>query len=66
MRRFLIVSALAGAGALLGGGHAFAQAPAPPAAWSVSDCQGCHEKAAGPAFARSKHAQDDHELRELP
>jgi DmsE family decaheme c-type cytochrome len=33
-----------------------APAPAPPAAWNVSDCQTCHEKATGPTFARSKHA----------
>ncbi len=30
--------------------------PAPPAAWSASDCQTCHDKALSPAFARSKHA----------
>jgi len=29
---------------------------APPATWSVTDCQGCHEKALGPGFAHTKHA----------
>jgi DmsE family decaheme c-type cytochrome len=33
--------------------------PAPVAAWSVGDCQACHEKATGPAFARTKHSQAD-------
>jgi predicted CXXCH cytochrome family protein len=33
--------------------------PAPPGAWSVEDCQACHEKAVGPAFARTTHARAD-------
>jgi hypothetical protein len=56
MRRTLFVMTLVAAFAVLGGGHAFAQASAPPATWSVTDCQGCHEKALGPGFTHTKHA----------
>lgn len=50
---------------VLGGAVAMTVAPrasahpspqAPAATWNVADCQGCHETAAGPAFAHSKHA----------
>jgi DmsE family decaheme c-type cytochrome len=44
---------------LLGGVQASAQPAAPGATWSVSDCQGCHEKAFSPAYTKSKHAQAD-------
>jgi DmsE family decaheme c-type cytochrome len=52
---------LGGAVALSGSLRASAQAPpqAPPAAWNVSDCQTCHDKAVGPTFAHSKHAGID-------
>ena len=56
MRRLLPVLALAAACCLLGGVEAFAQAQAPPAAWSAKDCLTCHEKAGNPAFAHSTHA----------
>jgi DmsE family decaheme c-type cytochrome len=56
MRSPRLVLALVGVVALLGGGVAFAQASAPPAAWTPTDCQSCHEKALGPTFAHSKHA----------
>ncbi len=59
MRRAMFIMALALALALVGGGLAFAQASAPPASWSVTDCQGCHEKALSPAFEHSKHATLD-------
>jgi DmsE family decaheme c-type cytochrome len=59
MRLRHFVLALAGAAVLLGGTHAFAQAGAPPAGWSASDCQSCHEKAVGPTFQHSKHARSD-------
>ncbi len=59
MRRFLFVMTLVAAFVLLGGGLAFAQASAPPASWSVTDCQGCHEKALGPGFTHTKHASLD-------
>ena len=41
-----------------GGLRASAQAPpqASPAAFSAADCATCHDKATGPAFARTKHA----------
>lgn len=54
---------LAGAVALLGSEHARAQAApqaAPQAAaWSVADCQSCHDTAVGPAFQRSAHGKQD-------
>lgn len=50
------VLALAGVFILFGGASAFAQDGASPAAWSVTDCQSCHEPALGPAFAHTKHA----------
>jgi len=56
MRRTLFVMTLVAAFVALAGGNAFAQASAPPATWSVTDCQGCHEKALGPGFIHSKHA----------
>ena len=66
MKRAVMVVAGAGAALLLrlpgpplAGATALAQAPAPPAGWSVEDCKACHEKATGPAFARTKHAQAD-------
>jgi DmsE family decaheme c-type cytochrome len=59
MRRALFVLALATVVALFGGGKAFAQAGAPSATWSATDCQGCHDKAFGPTFDRSKHAKLD-------
>jgi DmsE family decaheme c-type cytochrome len=59
MRRTLFVLTLLAAFVLLGGTHAFAQASAPPATWSVTDCLGCHEKALGPGFAHTKHASLD-------
>ena len=57
MRRTLFVMTLVAAFVVLGGGHAFAQASPPPATWSVTDCQGCHEKALGPGFTHTKHAE---------
>jgi DmsE family decaheme c-type cytochrome len=54
MRLRYVVLALVGL-ALLGGSHAFAQA-APPAGWSATDCQSCHDKAVGPTFQHTKHA----------
>ena len=56
MRRFHLVVALAELVALFGGGSAFAQPPAAPAAWSATDCQSCHEKALNPVFQKSAHA----------
>lgn len=41
---------------LWGGPPAFAQASPAAAGWSVTDCQTCHEKTVGDAFAHSKHA----------
>ena len=66
MRRTLFVMTLVAAFVVLGGGHAFAQASAPPATWSVTDCQGCHDKALGPRFAHSKHAGLDQSCAQLP
>lgn len=57
MRHITLALALAVAMSMLGGGHAFAQAAAQPAAWSVTDCQGCHEKALGPVFGKTDHAK---------
>jgi DmsE family decaheme c-type cytochrome len=59
MRLRHLVLALVGAAVLLGGSLAFAQAGAPPAGWSATDCQSCHDKAAGPAFQKTKHARSD-------
>jgi DmsE family decaheme c-type cytochrome len=55
MRLRYLVLALAGAAVLFGGGQAFAQAGAPSAGWSASDCANCHDKAAGAAFQKTKH-----------
>ena len=56
MRRTLSVVALAAVLVLAGGARAFAQAQAPPASWSATDCQTCHDKALSPSFTRSEHA----------
>jgi DmsE family decaheme c-type cytochrome len=56
MRRTLFVLTLAAAFAVVGGSSAFAQAQAPPASWNASDCQTCHDKPLGPAFAQTQHA----------
>lgn len=58
MRRLPYVTTLVAALVLLGGGQAFGQG-ASPAAWSVADCQGCHEKALGPTFTHTEHAKLD-------
>jgi DmsE family decaheme c-type cytochrome len=57
MRPTHVVLALVGVAALLGGRVAFGQA-APPAGWSVADCQACHDKAVSPAFQQTKHARN--------
>jgi DmsE family decaheme c-type cytochrome len=59
MRRTMFVVALMAALVLVGGNTAFARQSTPPATWSVADCQGCHDKATGPVFAKSKHAKID-------
>ena len=59
MRLRHLVLALVGLAVLLGGSQAFAQAAAPSAGWSATDCQSCHDKAAGPAFQKTKHASGD-------
>lgn len=64
MRHALYLPALASvtlaAIALAGSGYAMAQAaPQSAAGWSVTDCQTCHEKAAGPAFQHTAHAKQD-------
>ena len=53
----LALVVLAGLLVLVAGPRAFAQDAAPPAAWSVSDCQSCHEQALGPAFNQTAHGQ---------
>ncbi len=57
MRRALYFMALA-AGLVVTGGIASAQRPAPAGspAWSVTDCQTCHEQAVGPSFLHTRHA----------
>ena len=57
MRRTVFVMTLLAAFVLCGAHQAFAQASAPPATWSVTDCQGCHDKAFSPMFKHSKHAE---------
>ncbi len=57
MRLSHIVVALAVFVALVGGGQAFAQGAATPAAWTATDCQGCHDTALGPTFQRTSHAK---------
>ena len=49
---------LLGTPAANGAPRAGAQAPpaVQPGGWSAEECQTCHEKAQGPAFAHSKHA----------
>jgi DmsE family decaheme c-type cytochrome len=59
MRRTMFVLALMAALVLIGGQVASAQTNTPPATWSVTDCQGCHDKATSPAFSSSKHAKLD-------
>ena len=59
IHRVVLVVPLVAVLALLAGSPALAQATAGAAAWSASDCQTCHDKALGPAFARSKHAGTD-------
>ncbi len=59
MRHHLSTLVLAGALAWCGGGLAYAQATAPPSAWTAADCEACHAKAASPAFTRSQHAKLD-------
>jgi DmsE family decaheme c-type cytochrome len=44
---------------MFGSGSALAQKTAAAATWSVTDCQGCHEKALGTGFQKSKHAKLD-------
>jgi DmsE family decaheme c-type cytochrome len=56
--RMRFVVPLLAALVLLAGGQALAQAPA-AAGWTASDCETCHDKALGAAFARSKHAGID-------
>jgi DmsE family decaheme c-type cytochrome len=57
MRRTVFVLTLAAAFVVLGSGFALAQNTAPPATWSVTDCQGCHEKALGPSFLHTQHGK---------
>jgi DmsE family decaheme c-type cytochrome len=59
MRYFRLAMLAAASLLLFGGSQAFAQAAAPAATWSVTDCQGCHEKAFSPAYTKSVHAQAD-------
>jgi len=59
MRHLSLMLVLAGALAVCGGDQAFAQAAAPPAPWSVTDCETCHDKALGPSFNNTKHAKLD-------
>jgi DmsE family decaheme c-type cytochrome len=59
MRQFRLAIVLAGLLVLVGGLPAFAQTAAPAAAWSVSDCQGCHDKAFSPAYTKSAHGKAD-------
>jgi DmsE family decaheme c-type cytochrome len=61
MRRVLLVAALVAAGALLGGGPAFAQAAAAPAAAApvainATECLGCHDTAGTASFTHTRHA----------
>jgi DmsE family decaheme c-type cytochrome len=53
----MLVLTLAAVFVVLGSGMALAQTPT--AAWSVTDCQGCHEKALGTSFQHTKHAKLD-------
>lgn len=59
MRYFRLAMLAAASLLLFGGSQAFAQAAAPAATWSVTDCQGCHEKAFSPAYTKSVHAKAD-------
>ena len=59
MRYFRLAMMAAVLLVLFGGSQAFAQATAPAASWSVTDCQGCHEKAFSPAYTKSAHGQAD-------
>ena len=56
MRSVLFLAALAASLAVLeGNASAQAQAPGAPPAWTVTDCEACHDTAVGPTFTRSKH-----------
>lgn len=55
MRHSLFLATL-GIALVAAGGTASAQAPP---AWSATDCQACHEKAASPAFNKTAHAKLD-------
>ncbi len=59
MRLRYLALVLAGVALLVGAGTAHAQKAAPAAGWSATDCQSCHDKAVGPAFQKTKHAQND-------
>ena len=59
MRRGMLVLTLAAVFVVLGSGMALAQKSTPAATWSVTDCQGCHEKALGTSFQNTKHAKLD-------
>ena len=55
----MLVLTLAAVFVVLGSGISLAQKSTPAAAWSVTDCQGCHEKALGTSFQNTKHAKLD-------
>jgi DmsE family decaheme c-type cytochrome len=56
IHRLALVVPLVAVLVLLACSPALAQAAAGAAGWSATDCQACHDKAVGPAFAKSKHA----------
>jgi DmsE family decaheme c-type cytochrome len=62
MRHLLLATSVLLLGGVVGGNgslRAAAQAPPPAgqaAGWSATDCQTCHDGAAGPAFQHTKHA----------
>lgn len=58
MRHLYCLLTLSAALSMFGGGRAYAQ-PAPPGAWSASDCATCHDKAVNEKFQRSSHAKND-------
>ena len=55
----MLVLTLAAVFVVLGSGISLAQKSTPAATWSVTDCQGCHEKALGTSFQNTKHAKLD-------
>lgn len=57
LRHFVLL--LVGVVVVLGASQASAQTAAPPAGWSATDCQTCHEKAVSPAFQRTNHGKLD-------